>query len=73
MHLAAAGLEFVSPFAPGIRRTRTQTGFEYRDQHDNVIADAVALQRIKKLAIPPAWSNVWISPNPGGAHPGDRF
>jgi DNA topoisomerase I len=64
--LAAAGLEFVSPFAPGIRRTRTQTGFEYRDQHDNMIADAVTLQRIKKLAIPPAWSNVWISPNPVG-------
>jgi DNA topoisomerase-1 len=64
--LAAAGLELVSPFAPGIRRLRLPTGFEYRDQRDNKIVDAETLQRVKKLAIPPAWSDVWISSNPVG-------
>jgi len=64
--LAAAGLEVVSPFDPGIRRLRTTGSFEYRDQRDRVIHDEDALQRIKKLAIPPAWRDVWISPNPAG-------
>ena len=64
--LAAAGLEVVSPFAPGIRRIRTSSGFEYRDERDELIHDAETLQRIMKLAIPPAWRDVWISPNPLG-------
>jgi DNA topoisomerase IB len=64
--LAAAGLEVVSPFAPGIRRVRASSGFDYRNQRDGVIRDEETLQRIKKLAIPPAWTDVWISPNPRG-------
>ncbi len=64
--LTAAGLEVVSPFAPGIGRIRISSGFEYRDQSDNVVRDVDTLQRIKKLAIPPAWRDVWISPSPVG-------
>jgi len=43
------------------------TGFEYRDQRDNKIVGVEMFQRIKKLAIPPAWSDVWISPDPMGS------
>lgn len=64
--LAAAGLEVANPFAPGIRRVRSSVGFDYRDQRDTLIVDAETLRRIKKLAIPPAWTDVWISPNPVG-------
>jgi DNA topoisomerase IB len=64
--LAAAGLESVNPFASGIRRLRGTNGFDYRDESNNAIVDADTLQRIKKLAIPPAWRDVWISPNPVG-------
>ena len=64
--LTAAGLEMVSPFAPGIGRIRISSGFEYRDQSDDVVRDVDTLQRIKKLAIPPAWRDVWISPSPVG-------
>jgi DNA topoisomerase-1 len=64
--LAAAGLEVVSPIAPGIHRIRTSNGFEYRDERNDSVRDVDTLQRIKKLAIPPAWHDVWISPNPVG-------
>jgi DNA topoisomerase IB len=64
--LATAGLETVNPFGPGFRRLRGPNGFEYRDESDTPVVDADALQRIKKLAIPPAWQDVWISPNPIG-------
>ena len=62
----AAGLERVSPFAPGIRRVSAAAGFEYYDEHNKRVRDAEALERIKHLAIPPAWRDVWISPNPLG-------
>ena len=65
-NLAAAGLEVVDPFAPGIRRVHASDSFEYRGQRDELITDADTLQRIKKLAIPPAWTDVWIAPNPLG-------
>lgn len=64
--LAEAGLHSVSPFGPGIRRLRASNGFEYRDERDVLVSDADTLQRIKKLSIPPAWKDVWISTDPLG-------
>jgi DNA topoisomerase-1 len=64
--VAAAGLERVSPFGPGIRRIPRTDGFEYSDEHGDRITDPDTLERIKHLAIPPAWRDVWISPNPLG-------
>jgi DNA topoisomerase I len=48
----------------GWRRVRSGKGFRYVDAHDDPIDDAEQLERIRSLAIPPAWRDVWISPNP---------
>src|SRR3982750_2965224 len=39
--------------------------FRYYDQHGKSITDPAKLERIEKLVIPPAWTDVWISPRPG--------
>ncbi|GAC1314767.1 MAG: DNA topoisomerase IB [Chloroflexota bacterium] len=62
---AAAGLRYVSDDAPGIKRERAHDGFAYLDQHGKPV-DAETLQRIKALAIPPAWEDVWICPKSNG-------
>ena len=41
-------------------------GFNYRDIHGELIAEMETLGRIKSLAIPPAWTDVWICPSPNG-------
>jgi DNA topoisomerase I len=66
--LAAAvpGLTRSDPRGPGIARERSQEGFRYRDQSGAEVTERVALQRIGALAIPPAWTNVWISADPVG-------
>jgi DNA topoisomerase-1 len=64
--LAEADLRAVSPFGPGIRRLHASSGLEYRDESENLVSDQQTLQRIRKLAIPPAWRDVWISPDPRG-------
>jgi DNA topoisomerase IB len=46
-----------------VRRGR---GFAYTDQHDRRIADPEVLERLRALAIPPAWRDVWICPDPMG-------
>jgi DNA topoisomerase-1 len=46
-----------------VRRGR---GFSYVDRNDNEITDEGTLERIRSLVIPPAWTNVWISPSPNG-------
>lgn len=52
---------------PGIRRQRRGKGFGYYDQATGEkITDADVLQRLKDLAIPPAWNDVWICPYPNG-------
>src|SRR6476646_2680696 len=56
---AAAGLRYVRPDEPGIRRTRRGKGFSYVDADGKTVAAQVRL-RIQALAIPPAWSDVWI-------------
>jgi DNA topoisomerase IB len=52
--------------APGITRIKTRDGFRYRDPSGTDVSDAGTLQRIGALAIPPAWTSVWISPDPLG-------
>ena len=51
---------------PGFRRVRRGRGFAYLDADGERIGDEDAIQRIEALAIPPAWSNVWICPDPRG-------
>ena len=45
-------------------RRRGGKRFRYVDAHDRPITDAEALARVESLVIPPAWKDVWISPNP---------
>jgi DNA topoisomerase-1 len=51
---------------PGIRRRRRGRGFSYEDSSGTAIGDEETLERIRQLAIPPAWKEVWICPNPFG-------
>ena len=60
------GLERVDPFQPGIRRIHRADGVAYVDPGGRRITHRETLERIKRLVIPPAWRDVWISPNPIG-------
>lgn len=51
---------------PGIRRVRRGRGFSYEDAPGEAIKDEETLERIRALAIPPAWKEVWICPDPFG-------
>ena len=62
----AAGLRYVSDLTPGIRRRRAGRRFAYVGVDGRPIRDPHALARIKRLAIPPAWTDVWICPDPRG-------
>ena len=61
-----ARLRRVDCSTPGITRRRRGRGFEYLDQNGNRVEDADVLARISQLAIPPAWTDVWICPYPMG-------
>ena len=61
-----AGLRYVSDTQPGLRRQRTGRGFCYRGIDGKPIRDPVELRRIKALAIPPAWTDVWLCPRSDG-------
>jgi DNA topoisomerase IB len=63
---AVAGLSRSDPRSPGISRIRIADGFRYRDPAGADLSDLAARQRIRALALPPAWENVWISPDPLG-------
>lgn len=52
----------VDPGAPGWGRRRRGRGFSYHDERGGALTDPDALDRIRALAIPPAWRDVWISP-----------
>jgi DNA topoisomerase IB len=54
------------PSGPGLTRRRSGRGFRYLDRDGAAITDAETVRRIKELVIPPAWENVWISPDPRG-------
>jgi len=62
----SAGLHCVSDSAPGIRRVRAGKGFRYVASQGRSVHDPAVLRRILSLAIPPAWSGVWICPSPRG-------
>jgi DNA topoisomerase-1 len=62
----AAGLRYQSDDAPGIRRAKSGRGFSYRQPDGALVRDRRVLERIRQLAIPPAWQDVWISPLANG-------
>ena len=62
----AAGLRHVSDAVPGLRRERDGDDFVYRTPDGKVVRDEATLQRIRALAIPPAWVDVWICPHASG-------
>ena len=51
---------------PGIRRRRRGKGFEYLDDDGRRVSEPSVLERIRELAIPPAWEDVWVCPWPMG-------
>lgn len=59
----AAGLRYVIPKGAGIQRRRVGQGFVYERPDGNPVEDETTLKRIESLAIPPAWTSVWISPS----------
>jgi DNA topoisomerase-1 len=65
-HARAAGLTYVSDLDPGIRRKGAGTGFGYWSPAGRPLANKSTLARIRKLAVPPAWTEVWICPDESG-------
>src|SRR5580658_6703943 len=63
---AVPGLTRSDPHGPGISRRRDDSRFRYDDASGAPVTDAETLLRIKALAIPPAWTDVWISADPLG-------
>jgi DNA topoisomerase-1 len=57
----AAGLRYACDDRPGIRRVRRGGGFGYLSPRGRAITDEATLARIRSLAIPPAWTDVWIA------------
>jgi DNA topoisomerase-1 len=62
----SAGLRYVSDKRPGIRRKKVGKGFSYVRPDGSKLTGPDALKRIKALAIPPAWTDVWICSFPDG-------
>ena len=60
---STAKLCWCSDAEPGIKRKAGKGGFRYKDHDGDVVQDAKTLDRIKLLAIPPAWTDVWIAPD----------
>jgi DNA topoisomerase I len=61
-----AGLHYVTDESPGIQRRHAGQGFTYVAADGKRIKDPEVLLRIKHLVIPPAWTDVWICPDPTG-------
>ena len=62
----SAGLRYVHDDRPGIRRVHSGEGFRYVGPDGKAIRDRDTLARIRSLAIPPAWTDVWICPLANG-------
>src|SRR5690242_10612549 len=60
------GLKYVTDAFPGITRRRSGAGWMYFAPNGVRIRDANKRTRLNKLAIPPAWTDVWICPDPDG-------
>ena len=59
-------LVYVSDEQPGIRRRRSGRGFSYVDPKGHRLHESGVIERVNGLAIPPAWTDVWICPDPNG-------
>src|SRR5262245_16176093 len=59
-----AGLRYISDDSPGYTRKKSGDDFDYFDSERKPIRDEQRLLRLKRLAIPPAWTDVWICPAP---------
>jgi len=64
--MATAKVHRVEVDGPGIRRRRAGRGFTYLHPNGRRVRDRQVIARIKALAIPPAWHDVWICPDPAG-------
>ncbi len=62
----AAGLRYVTDTIPGIRRERTGADFRYTGPGGKPVTEPATLQRIAAIAVPPAWTDVWICASPRG-------
>jgi len=62
----SAGLRYVSDASPGISRRRAGKGFSYAGPDGRPVRDPATVARIRALAIPPAYTDVWICPDPNG-------
>jgi DNA topoisomerase-1 len=62
LHAEEAGLRYITDARPGVRRRRAGKGFSYIGPGGKRITDPDRLAWFKRLAIPPAWTDVWISP-----------
>ena len=62
----SAGLHYVSDDEPGIRRQKAGKGFTYIKPNGAKVEDEATLKRIRSLVIPPAYTDVWISPHANG-------
>jgi DNA topoisomerase I len=62
----STGLKYVSDACPGIRRKKAGKGFTYTRADGSKLSESDLLKRIKALAIPPAWTDVWICPFANG-------
>ena len=58
----SAGLRYVTDDRPGIRRVKGRGGFRYLTPDGKALTDDGEIARIRSLAIPPAYSDVWIAP-----------
>src|SRR5205823_14326386 len=61
-----AGLSYVADGVAGIRRQRAGRGWVFFAPDGSRIGDAAERARIQSLVIPPAWTDVWICPDPRG-------
>jgi DNA topoisomerase-1 len=62
----AARLHYVDDSRPGITRETGKDGFVYRQPDGSLVTDETTLERVRKLAIPPAYTDVWICRDPRG-------
>jgi DNA topoisomerase I len=62
----AAGLRYVTDNKPGLQRKPWRKAFRYLNPDGTVVRESETLSRIQSLVIPPAWTEVWICPNPKG-------
>jgi DNA topoisomerase I len=62
----ADALVYVDDHGPGLTRVGTMTGWTLRDPDGRAVRDPLVAARVRALVIPPAWTDVWICPDPDG-------